>query len=286
MDPWINNIPVFGQSGTPVYGQLRAYSDPNASQQHASASNYMPFAPLYQTSLTVYNAASSNENQSDSSSPSLCEPAGSTSSDDPTATKKIWLKEDMICLIDSYAKKKDDFRNPRIRNKDIWSDISNEMQAQGHVTCDAKSCKTKFKNLKRSYTACIDHNKKTGNDRKKCAFYDELHGIFHGDDNIEPPAVYSNRKGLVKINQAENQEGPTVIKLPEESSEGTASEDQEEENNIKKKQPRKKAPSERSELVSLFKEFVDRKEEKEEKKLQKLQEMHNEKMTFLGQFLI
>ena len=42
---------------------------------------------------------------------------------------------------------KDDFQNPGIRNKDIWSDISSEMQAQGHVTCDAKSCETKFKNL-------------------------------------------------------------------------------------------------------------------------------------------
>ena len=198
MDAWINNIPVFGQSGTPVYRQLRAYSDRNASQQHPGASNYMPFAPLYQPGLTVYNTASSNENQSDSSSPSLCEPAGSTRGDDITAQKKMWLKEQVICLIETYAKKKDDFWNPRIRNKDIWSDISNEMQAQGHVTCDAKSCETKFKNLKRSYTACIDHNKKTGNDRKKCAFYYELNSILYGDDNIEPPAVYSNRKGVSK----------------------------------------------------------------------------------------
>ncbi|KAK2547141.1 hypothetical protein P5673_033083, partial [Acropora cervicornis] len=248
MDPWINNIPVFGQSDTPFYRQLSLYSDPNASQQHPGASNCMPFAPLYQPGLTVYNTASSNENQSDSSSPSLCEPAGSTRSDDITAQKKMWLKE------------------------------------EGHVTYDAKSCETKFKNLKRSYTACIDHNKKTGNDRKKCAFYDELNRILYGDDNIEPPAVYSNRKGLVKRNQPENQECPTVRKF-EESSESTASEKQEEENNIKKKKTRKKPPSESSELVSLFKEFVDRKEEKEEKKLQKLQEMHDEKMTFFGQFL-
>ena len=46
---------------------------------------------------------------------------------------------------------------------------------------------------------------------------------------------------------------------------------------MKRKKPRKKAPGERSELVSLFKEFVDR---KEEKKLQKLQEMYNEKISF------
>ena len=284
MDPWINNMSLYGQSGTPVYRQLRAYSDPNnASQQHASASNYMPFAPLYQTGLTVYSTASSNENQSDPSSNENQSDSNSPSLSEPVQ-KKMWQREEILCLIETYASKKDDFRNPRVRNKDIWSDISSEMQSQGHVTCDAKSCETKFKNLKRSYTACIDHNKKTGNDRKKCAFYDELHSIFHGDDNIEPPAVYSNRKGLVKRNQGENPECPTVRNF-EESSEGTASEDLEEENDIKKKKPRKKPPSERSELVSLFKEFVDRKEEKEEKKLQKLQKMHDEKMTFFGQFL-
>lgn len=118
-----------------------------------------------------------------------------------------------------------------------------------------------MQSLARPSSACIDHNKKTGNDRKKCAFYDEPNSILNGDDNIEPPAVYSNRKGLVKRNQPENRECPTVRKF-EESSESTASEEQEEENDIKKKKPRKKLPSERSELVSLFKEFVDRKEEK------------------------
>ena len=121
--------------------------------------------------------------------------------------------------------------------------------------------------------ALITTRKQEMIERNVLSVYDELNSILHGDDNIEPPAVYSNRKGLVKRNQLENQECPTVRKL-EESSEGTASEDQEEENNMKGKKPRKKAPSERSELVSLFKEFVDR---KEEKKLQKLQEMHNEK---------
>lgn len=85
MDPWINNIPVFGQSGTSVYRKLRVYSDPNACQQHPGASNYMPFAPLYQPGLTVYNTALSNENQSDSRSPSSCGPAGSTRSNDITA---------------------------------------------------------------------------------------------------------------------------------------------------------------------------------------------------------
>lgn len=139
MDPWINNIPLYGQNGTPVFRQLRGYSDPsNATQQQASALNCMSFAPVYHTGFTVYYSASPYENQSDPSSPSLCEPAGSTSSDNITTQTKMWLKEEVICLIETYAKKKDDFRNPRVRNKDIWSDISSEMQAQGHVTCLAR----------------------------------------------------------------------------------------------------------------------------------------------------
>ena len=86
-----------------------------------------------------------------------------------------------------------------MRSKDIWHYISLEMQAQGYVSCVAKSqCETKFKNFTRAYTACIDRISKTGNDAKKCAYYEELHGIFHGDDNIKPPAVFSSRKELVK----------------------------------------------------------------------------------------
>ena len=101
MDPWIYNMPLYGQSGTPVYRQLRTYSGPN----NASTLNYMPFAPLYQTGLTVYDTDSSNENQSDSSSPSLSEPAGSTS-DDITAPRKMWLKEEVSDLFNRNLCKK------------------------------------------------------------------------------------------------------------------------------------------------------------------------------------
>ena len=163
-----------------------------------------------------------------------------------------------------------------MRSKDIWHYISLEMQAQGYVSCVAKSqCETKFKNFTRAYcmhTACIDRISKTGNDAKKCAYYEELHGIFHGDDNIKPPAVFSSRKELVK----RGKEG-TEKSTEREDEECTESDDHEDA--IKKKKPRKKSPSERSESE------VEKKEEKEEQKLQKLKELHNKKMTFLGQFL-
>ena len=50
------------------------------------------------------------------------------------------LKEEVICLIETYAKMKNDFKNHKVRSKDIWCDISQEMFAEGQVSCDAKSC--------------------------------------------------------------------------------------------------------------------------------------------------
>lgn len=286
---WINNMPY---SGTSVYRQPSgiAFSDSSTlTHEHSSTPNYSSFGLPFQrnTGFPVYQSASPYQKQLEySSSPSMSEPSPPSGSSDGRSEsgrqKKAWLKEEVICLIASYAKKKDEFKNPRVRNKDIWGDISHEMQKQGHATCDAKPCETKFKNLKRAYTSCIDHNKKTGKDTKKCAYYEELHDIFHGDANITPPAVYSNRKGLVKRKEQQNPESSTGSEV--EDGEDTGVEDRDEEE-IKKKKPRKKPPSERNELVSLFKEFVDRKEEKEEKKLEKLQEMYNEKMSFFGQFL-
>ena len=148
-------------------------------------------------------------------------------------------------MFDIFAKRKDDFKNPRMKNKDIWHDIFLEMQAEGYVSCD-----TKFKTVKRAYTARIDHHSKTGNDAKKCAYYEELNGIFHGDDNIEPQAVFSSRNGLVK----RGKEGSSESSTEWEDAECTASDDHDDA--IKKRKPRKKAPSERSELVSLFKKIL------------------------------
>ena len=89
----------------------------------------------------------------------------------------MWLQEEVIFFTETYTRKKNDFKNLKFRNKDIWCDVSHEMLAHVHVSCDAKSCETKFKNLKKAYTACIDRNKKTGDDTKKCAYYEELQHI-------------------------------------------------------------------------------------------------------------
>lgn len=287
----------YQQRGTSAYAHPSgmAYSDPSTPRDEHSSTPYHRAFGLpcqHQTGLSAYLSTSTYRQQPEyhyPSSAAMSEPSSASSNDDRSESrkeKKMWKKEEVISLIDVYAKKENVFKDPKVRNKDVWCAISSEMQSQEYVTCDAKSCETKFKNLKRAYTGCIDHNNKTGNNPiKKCAYYEERHSIFHGDDSKAPRAVYSSRKGLVKRNYKESTDDSSERDVDDaEDAEGEGHEEHEEEQ-TKKKKPRKKPQSERSELVSLFKDFVEMKEEKEDQKLEKLQEMHNEKMTFYGQFL-
>ena len=142
---WINNMP-YRQSGTFVYRQPSGPSTP--THKHSSIPDYTSFDLPFQnqTGFSVYQNASSHQKQSEysspassyqkqlleySSSPSMSEPSPpSSSSDDRSESgkeKKVWLKEEVICLIEGYAKKKNDFKNPKVRNKDIWCDISHEI---------------------------------------------------------------------------------------------------------------------------------------------------------------
>ena len=97
----------------------------------------------------------------------------------------------MLCR----AKRK--IKDINTKNKILWEEISQELQKKG-VLFTSKSCETKMKNLNRSYVACVDHNKVSGNDPKKCNFYDELREIFSRDDAIQPKTLCSNLDVPVK----------------------------------------------------------------------------------------
>lgn len=135
-----------------------------------------------------------------------------------------------------------------------------------------------MKNLKRSYVACVDHNKVSGNDRKKCNFYDELHEIFSRDDAIQPKIVCSNLDGPVK-------RGKDAVKSVENSS-STGSDTEEPpvyKSAKKKKLPDKKKKAE--DLVGLFKEFTQDRKEEEKNKMDMFETMHNERMALMGRSL-
>ena len=63
------------------------------------------------------------------------------------------------------------------------------MRSDGASSFIAKECETKLKNLKRSHTVCVDHNKFSDKEAKKCSFFEEMQELFSNNNAIEPVTV-------------------------------------------------------------------------------------------------
>ena len=141
------------------------------------------------------------------------------------------------------------------------------------------ACETKFNNLKRAYVACVDHNNTSGNNPKNCAFYAEMHDLFHKDDAVSPVILYSNRQGCQKRDSDIKDTSDAV------QSDDTDSITDEERVAKEPAKKRKIAGQRENELAPLFKDFMHSREKNENEKLKKIEEMHNEEMAFMGRFL-
>ena len=183
--------------------------------------------------------------------------------------RKQWSREEVLALLDVYEKRRGDFKDPKKRNKDVWETIGAEMEELGFAD-KRNDCEIKFKNMKRTYISTVDHNNTSGNDRKTCAYFDEMNKLFQKDVRIQPVAVCSSRAGTKKT--------------AESTSEKDATCSESENDTLPSKRKRKKTKAS-DDLVSLFKDFTKTREERERERMQELKDMHTEKMTMMGRFL-
>ena len=75
-------------------------------------------------------------------------------------------------------------------------------------------CEMKFKNLKRSYVNCVDHNNTSGNDPKNRNFFAELHDSFSCDDAI---TAKGNLDGIKRKQRSTSYEGRSSSQSPSTS---------------------------------------------------------------------
>lgn len=244
----------------------------------ATSNSHLLYLPSQFSHELVQPGPSGISSSSSSSwvSPETVSPSSEDSENEPRGAAR-WSRAEVLLLISCYAERRDRFKDINTKNKSLWEEISEELQKKG-VIFSAKVCETKMKNLKRSYVACVDHNKISGNDRKKCNYYEELHEIFAKDDAIQPKAVCSNLDGPVKRNKEAGSNA--------ENSSSTGGSDAEEppiEKKKKRKLPQRKKREE--DLVGLFKDFAQDRKEEEKEKMKKLEDMHGERMAFMNRFL-
>ena len=142
----------------------------------------------------------------------------------------------------------------------------------------ASKCEIKFKNLKQSYVKTVDHNNRSGNDRKICPYFDELSEIFGMSPSVTPPSTVSSRQGFTSSSSASSDLDETETKTQACCSQAPKKA-------INKGKRKVTALFTNGSLIEVFNEFrKERKEEEIERQI-KLREMHAEKMMRFDRLL-
>ncbi|KAH8356647.1 hypothetical protein KR084_006476, partial [Drosophila pseudotakahashii] len=84
-------------------------------------------------------------------------------------------------LLALYFEKKEDFRNPKIKNKHVWRDIQQAIEGHGVTDLDPDKLDRKFRNLKKTYDNIKVKNRSTGQSASKWEFFSEMEAIFEND---------------------------------------------------------------------------------------------------------
>ncbi|XP_021370146.1 uncharacterized protein LOC110461141 [Mizuhopecten yessoensis] len=90
---------------------------------------------------------------------------------------KFWGRRETALLFDLRSTMESDFHSMRT-HKVLWKKISESMNKKGYKSTPTQ-CENKFKSLKREYRNTVDHNSKTGNDKKSCPFFRVSAVVWH-----------------------------------------------------------------------------------------------------------
>lgn len=135
-------------------------------------------------------------NSSEEALPEASEPPSIPRTDELESQK--WCRQQTVLLIrlveSNYSKFNDGLK------KTVWARIATELSSMTSKTFTAEQCDIKWKSLKRTYKSIKDHNKKTGNDRRKWEFFYALDKFLGKKPEVTPVAVCSTATNKVQLN--------------------------------------------------------------------------------------
>ncbi|XP_061478562.1 uncharacterized protein LOC133382899 [Rhineura floridana] len=82
----------------------------------------------------------------------------------------------------------------------MFEEIAKQMSSRGHNRSGAE-CRNKAKSLQGEYRKVIAHNRKSGNSRATCPFYEKLHNILWGYASITPKRIARSIPSLARTEQ-------------------------------------------------------------------------------------
>ena len=189
-----------------------------------------------------------------------------------------WNRSSTLLLINLYSQFKNDIRCGKLKKKTLWERVSSELSKQGYHFTPDQVC-GRWKSLLRGYKNAKDHNKKSGNDYKTYEYEDELDEIFNSDPAINPMYTLSSHS---QSSQAEFEASTSVTESPDELPEldnlnESKIETSSDSCTEKRSRKRKSTASGESDVVDVFKQFV----EDQKAEWAKRETMHKERISVM-----
>lgn len=115
-----------------------------------------------------------------------------------------WTKKATKLFLEAYLERKDRFRNPEVKKRQLWTEIVQTLKDHGYTNLDEDTLDRKMRNMKRTYKTIKENNKRNITKRVSWEYYSTFQNIFPKDlDNLKSSENKNKLYGLNKRHEAE-----------------------------------------------------------------------------------
>ena len=205
-----------------------------------------------------------------------------------------------------YKKHEKKFSSVNFTSKQIWEIIAKEMQSElsqnGHDRFPTyKQCNNRWNTMNKAYRATIDHNRKSGADRRTCYYFTDLDELNSERPNVNPVAIASSSRphwsqNVKNVEEIQNESDEDNDEEKASDSESESEEQQATSSNTQTTKTPKAKPKRKRKYTSTATEntkailmwlntYEQKKEERERLQMEKMEKWHEQKMTLFEKLI-
>lgn len=119
-------------------------------------------------------------------------------------SKQQWTLKATKLLLELYKERKENFRDPKVKKRNLWRQIVHEMEKNGYTNLTEDTLDRKLRNLKKTFRTIKDNNRKssTGRGRITWEYYDIFEEIFIDDRTINFGPTISSLDPTQRVSSA------------------------------------------------------------------------------------
>ncbi|XP_071576795.1 uncharacterized protein [Temnothorax nylanderi] len=127
--------------------------------------------------------------------------------------KQQWTVKGTKLLLELYKERKEKFRDPKTKKRNLWTEIVNEMGKNGYKHLTEDILDRKLRNLKKTFRTIKDNNRKssTGRGRITWEYYDIFEEIFSDDRTINFGPTISSLDSATTVIQPSSSAASTIL---------------------------------------------------------------------------